>query len=111
MDDDKRVLVITIIVQILDKLCSKISEEERVNTSPIKECIFVYGNTKDFLEFPHLFKNLFEAYLNDKRKSENLVENYLIQIFDQMTKKMYAWLWIARCKAAQNLEFFKAAYD
>ena len=92
-------------------LCYKISEEEWENTGPIVACIFVCGKTKDFLEFPHLFKNLYEAYLKDKRKSENLVENYLIQIFDQMTKKMYAWLWIARCKAAQNLEFFKAAYD
>ena len=111
MDDDKRDLVIKIILKILKTLRFKISEEEWENTGTIFGCYFICLSTKDCLEFPHLFKNLFEAYLKDKRKSENRVRNYQIQIFDQITKKMYAWLWIARCKAAQNLEFFKAAYD
>jgi hypothetical protein len=55
----------------LNELCGKTSEEEIAYTKRIMACHIVYIETKDFLEFPHLYKNLLKAYLKDKRKSEN----------------------------------------
>ncbi len=55
----------------MEKNYDKISDEELEYTVDFLLCLSIKPEIGDFLEFPHLYKNLFKAYLKDKRKSKN----------------------------------------